>query len=306
MPANAITEPIFKCPKCQNCQMALKSRANNAGFYVGCQGFPNCKNAIWLTEVKEIRVTQEECETCRQGTKKVALKFKQNHFLALVGSLRNSRIDGNTYTTCFICDEQLRHVLNINVDCVKRLGNVVDVGNVGNQRNNQNPRNPPPNSQNRGWGNQGNNNRNDWGDDDDDFFDGRGGGAIAASSNTNRGWNSNANNNNNNASTWGRTTNPPPTTDWRTSNDWNSGPSGNSGSRPPTEPPKKKRQSFPVLDVNCGKCGNPCPRRIVKKEGINKGRPFYSCENPNCKFFKWGDENLPTPTGKSLTLNLLH
>lgn len=35
-------------------------------------------------------------------------------------------------------------------------------------------------------------------------------------------------------------------------------------------------------------------RRIVQKDGPNKGRPFYSCPksiNESCKFFQWADEN---------------
>lgn len=36
-------------------------------------------------------------------------------------------------------------------------------------------------------------------------------------------------------------------------------------------------------------------RRIVQKDGPNKGRPFYTCSkgmNNPCKFFQWGDENV--------------
>lgn len=36
-------------------------------------------------------------------------------------------------------------------------------------------------------------------------------------------------------------------------------------------------------------------RRIVKKDGPNKGRSFYTCPkniNESCKFFQWADENV--------------
>jgi DNA topoisomerase-3 len=53
----------------------------------------------------------------------------------------------------------------------------------------------------------------------------------------------------------------------------------------------------PLLDINC-KCNRPAVRLFVKKDGPNKGRPFYKCDGSTCDFFKWGDENLP-PAGGS-------
>ncbi|XP_076756767.1 topoisomerase 3-alpha isoform X2 [Xylocopa sonorina] len=53
--------------------------------------------------------------------------------------------------------------------------------------------------------------------------------------------------------------------------------------------PSTSRQT----DIKCN-CNETAVRRIVQKDGPNKGRPFYSCPkgmNESCKFFQWGDEN---------------
>ncbi|PIA13720.1 DNA topoisomerase 3-alpha [Coemansia reversa NRRL 1564] len=48
-------------------------------------------------------------------------------------------------------------------------------------------------------------------------------------------------------------------------------------------------------------CNIPSARRVVAKEGANKGRPFFACTKPQvsrCDFFKWGDEQ-NAPNGVS-------
>lgn len=46
-------------------------------------------------------------------------------------------------------------------------------------------------------------------------------------------------------------------------------------------------------DVLCN-CREPAVRRVVGKDGVNKGRPFWCCHLPrgagNCGFFQWADE----------------
>jgi DNA topoisomerase-3 len=54
-------KPILKCPKCGN-DMIVKNRKNDQGKYVGCGGFPECKNALWLPQALEsIEVLDESC-----------------------------------------------------------------------------------------------------------------------------------------------------------------------------------------------------------------------------------------------------
>jgi DNA topoisomerase-3 len=38
------------------------------------------------------------------------------------------------------------------------------------------------------------------------------------------------------------------------------------------------------------KCGSPCAQYTVKKEGVNQGRPFFSCAHRACQTFIWADE----------------
>lgn len=42
----------------------------------------------------------------------------------------------------------------------------------------------------------------------------------------------------------------------------------------------------------CPGCGESTLKSlIVKKEGPNKGRPFFRCERVDCNYFQWGDED---------------
>ncbi len=41
--------------------------------------------------------------------------------------------------------------------------------------------------------------------------------------------------------------------------------------------------------MNCPTCDLEMQKRIVVKEGSNKGRPFWSCQDQSCKGFKWAD-----------------
>ena len=48
----------------------------------------------------------------------------------------------------------------------------------------------------------------------------------------------------------------------------------------------------PGEDINCN-CGQPSAKRIVQKDGQNKGREFYVCARPRdeqCNYFQWADE----------------
>ena len=64
--------------------------------------------------------------------------------------------------------------------------------------------------------------------------------------------------------------------------------------RPPFQPDnhdsnKKPRPSRPENYVLCG-CDQRAIIRTVRKEGVNKGREFYTCEKRECDFFLWADE----------------
>lgn len=54
---------VLKCPKCGN-DMILRDRKNGDGKYLGCVGFPGCKNTIWFSaNIQTIEVLDENCQT---------------------------------------------------------------------------------------------------------------------------------------------------------------------------------------------------------------------------------------------------
>lgn len=106
-------EPIFKCPKCKKHNMCLRSKKDNNGYFFTCLGKPECIHVIWLADViKEARVHENECNKCRNGNKKIVIKFKSNNLLAML-NLAFINDNDRTYESCIVCDNSLRIVLDI-------------------------------------------------------------------------------------------------------------------------------------------------------------------------------------------------
>lgn len=56
---------VLKCPKCGS-DMILRKKKNGDGKYLGCVGFPGCKNSVWFAGyITTIEVLDESCETVR-------------------------------------------------------------------------------------------------------------------------------------------------------------------------------------------------------------------------------------------------
>lgn len=52
---------IFKCPRCDS-NMVVRTKKQGKGKYISCMGYPECKNAIWLSEaVEDVEVLNETC-----------------------------------------------------------------------------------------------------------------------------------------------------------------------------------------------------------------------------------------------------
>jgi DNA topoisomerase III len=316
--SNLTLEEIFKCPKCNRCSLALKQKKDNAGYYLSCLAFPDCKNTIWLADmIREVTATSEVCPKCGPGFRKLKFKFKQQHTLALLGS------DSPThYTACLVCDGKLRDLLNINVEQVKRVGGIVGAGApprapvnpVTNRPATTNTRPPPPsrntNSQPvvaaRATGGGGWNNSSgtaptvapgSWGSSGGSS--GWGASANPSLPNTNASWSGT-----NNSSGWGSSSgpvNPPPvlpnpSASWNGTNNTNNNSSGWGSSSGPVNPPpvlpnptaswngtnntnNNRRQSAGSDGLDCPKCNIPARKLTVKKDGPNKGRKFYLCPN---------------------------
>ena len=294
-----VMQELFKCPKCRNSSMILKQKRDNSGYFISCQGFPACRNAIWFAnEIKEIVAVDEVCNC---GGKKLKIKFAQMSMLGMVDEVQGrSRIEGSHFITCLVCDDRLRRFLNIPTDSVKILGNVVAAGSRPVQQ--QNPRDPPA----RNFGTSANppppasgQNRRGWYNSDDDDDRPTGGGAVSTASIQNQGYPPNQPQNQ------GYRPNPPQNQRYPPNQPQNQGYHSN----PPQNqgyPNQQRNQGYqqnttgnsnktfnlsklPV--VNC-KCNIPANKLLVK-QGVNTGRPFYGCSTRACGFFQWGDQNLP-------------
>ncbi|PIM98077.1 DNA topoisomerase [Handroanthus impetiginosus] len=63
----AIGDVVRKCGVCQESDMVLKKKPDG-NFMVGCLGFPQCRNVVWLPgSVSEALVTTNICSTCSPG-----------------------------------------------------------------------------------------------------------------------------------------------------------------------------------------------------------------------------------------------
>lgn len=55
-----LPKQVMKCPKC-GLPMVLKHRPESTSF-ISCNGFPHCRNAIWLpSKVQKVELTENSC-----------------------------------------------------------------------------------------------------------------------------------------------------------------------------------------------------------------------------------------------------
>ena len=66
---------IGKCPKCGKKMIVRTSKKEKR--FVGCTGFPNCKNTYSLPQTGEIITTDKACNTCGAPIIKVIMKGKK-------------------------------------------------------------------------------------------------------------------------------------------------------------------------------------------------------------------------------------
>ncbi|XP_027335440.1 DNA topoisomerase 3-alpha isoform X2 [Abrus precatorius] len=75
---HATGEIVRRCGLCQESDMVLKKN-RDGNFMVGCLGFPQCRNAVWLPgSVSEAVVTTNVCNSCTPGPLYlIQFKFRQ-------------------------------------------------------------------------------------------------------------------------------------------------------------------------------------------------------------------------------------
>ncbi|KAA8547075.1 hypothetical protein F0562_003504 [Nyssa sinensis] len=64
---HAVGDVVRRCGLCQESDMVLR-RKPDGNFMVGCLGFPQCRNVVWLPgSIAEAAVTTSVCNTCSPG-----------------------------------------------------------------------------------------------------------------------------------------------------------------------------------------------------------------------------------------------
>ncbi|XP_043282563.1 DNA topoisomerase 3-alpha isoform X2 [Venturia canescens] len=110
---------VLKCPRC-GLNMVLKDRRQGTGKYIGCTGYPNCNNAIWLPQdVTVLEVLDEICGQCPSQVHKLKLKLKPGAY----------PIPGTSHTACIGgCDPYFNEMMNIREASVRPVNRSSDSG----------------------------------------------------------------------------------------------------------------------------------------------------------------------------------
>ncbi|XVF61075.1 hypothetical protein PTKIN_Ptkin08bG0100100 [Pterospermum kingtungense] len=103
---HAVGEVVRQCVLCQESSMVLKKN-RDGNFMVGCLGFPQCRNAIWLPgSVLEAAVTSNICSSCSPGpVYLIQFKFRQLEIPPSFNANHLGCIGG--------CDDTLRQLIEI-------------------------------------------------------------------------------------------------------------------------------------------------------------------------------------------------
>ncbi|KAJ6413692.1 hypothetical protein OIU84_006490 [Salix udensis] len=104
--SSALGENVRPCGLCQEANMVLRKN-RDGNFMVGCSGYPQCRNAVWLPgPVLEATITNNICNSCTPGpVYLIQFKFRQLeippgfnvNYLGCIGG----------------CDETLRQLIEI-------------------------------------------------------------------------------------------------------------------------------------------------------------------------------------------------
>lgn len=103
---SALGENVRPCGLCQEANMVLKKN-RDGNFMVGCSGFPQCRNAVWLPgPVLEATITNNICNSCTPGpVYLIQFKFRQLEIPPGFNVNHLGCIGG--------CDETLRQLIEI-------------------------------------------------------------------------------------------------------------------------------------------------------------------------------------------------
>ncbi|XP_067044937.1 DNA topoisomerase 3-alpha-like isoform X2 [Acropora muricata] len=276
------SEPIRLCPRCRTEQMILK-KTKDGSYLVGCQGYPRCRASAFFPKfVIEASVDESLCGNCQPGdVHKVKFKFKRGSVPPMMPLEYTGCVGG--------CDESLRELLELKdltrlpsesggSNSYVRGGKSSHAGARGHQQ-----------SSNRGRGR---------GRGTTSKARGRGNGRSATAQGVTRPAQRGGFSANQSTRGEGRGFVPSGQT-WQQNN------SGRDASFQPGSGFNQfpSTSSFGRDDENCVvcTCGQPATKLTVKKDGPNKGRPFYKCANreSGCGFFLWADDDSGSASSSS-------
>lgn len=266
------TEPLRLCPRCKTEQMVLK-KTKDGSYMIGCQGYPRCHASAFFPKfVIEAAVHESVCQRCQPGdVHKISFKFKRGSVPPMMPLEYTGCVGG--------CDDNLRELLDLK-DLTRLTSGSGRSNTAGRGRQNSQPSNRGnKHSSGRGRGMSGKTRES--------------GSRSAATPQVTRpsvqrgGISSNHSNRN-----AGRGF-APAGQSWGLSSSFSGGlnqfPSGGhiGGG---------DNQNCVVCT-----CGQPATTLTVKKDGPNKGRPFYKCPNRDngCGFFLWADDDSGSSSSSS-------
>ena len=146
-------KPVIPCPKCRMCNMSFKKNKNGK-YFLGCLGFPQCKNIINVPEsIKEVKVLSQTCHKCNAN--KVKVKFNDGELLPSNVSMRIHEDDS---IFCFgaNCDPDLESIGYQNnstpmpLNSLNSTPQAKNTSNPLNQGQNSNSNNRAPGTSNLG------------------------------------------------------------------------------------------------------------------------------------------------------------
>ena len=114
-------ESVLDCT-CKS-QMVVRKRKDGSGYFLSCRSYPNCRNSVWFpSSVLDVAVTDEHCSNCMpKRIKKLRLKLDKKSIPMTMSA---------DYTTCIMCDSELKQCLQIDLSGLNRTANGSSSTNV--------------------------------------------------------------------------------------------------------------------------------------------------------------------------------
>ncbi|GAB1611339.1 DNA topoisomerase 3-alpha-like, partial [Argonauta hians] len=312
----AAIQSVKPCPKCKQ-DMLLRQRKEGRGFYIGCSGFPACRNAIWLPDfVLNVEVDGTVCPKCHPGSvHQLKFKFRPGSVPPMIPTDYVGCIGG--------CDSFLVELLeipshgrstNYGSNDTSTFGGDSGYGSEGGSSNtsatfgNSRNWNQSSSSSNSGGGGGGGRSRGRGGSSSSSSRGGGRGGSSSSNSSGGGGggggsydnWNSTRNHHHHQppsrptatSTTTTATGRNPGLLTSRTGSNYNNNNSSSSRGIGQSE----------ASTVMCN-CNLEAVLLTVRKEGPNTGRQFYKCNNNGCNFFLWADQSSDSNTASSSSSN---